>query len=132
MRNTLFGSQTAFNQHAIDQVAEIGSVFSQAASVGLGAGRVVAAGGLGAAANAGLLHLFGDLPGPEWVAGFVLGVAGQQAYDAYRQSKFARKRQLEGHQFPEYIQSSARVLRRLAPALGFLARESTKDERKQQ
>jgi len=133
LRNTVSGSQTAYNLHAMDQVAQMGQALSQAAGTGLQVGgRVAAAGGLGAAANAGLLHMFGDLPGPEWVAGFVLGVAGQQAYDAYRQSKFARKWQLEGHQFPQYIQSSARVLRRLSPALGFLARESTKDERKQQ
>jgi len=90
---------------------------------GVGAG-IGAAVGFSPAGN----YLFGNLPGPEWVAGLVLGLVGQSGYDAFRQTKFAKRWQLQGYTFPETIQKTGRIMSGVSPAAGFVARGSTQPE----
>ena len=128
LRSTLGGSQTAYNMHAIQSIAQMGDILSgllggvmKQRGVGAGIGAAV---GFSPAGN----YLFGNLPGPEWVAGLVLGLVGQSGYDAFRQTKFAKKWQLQGYTFPETIQKTGRIMSGVSPAAGFVARGSTQPE----
>jgi len=113
LRSTIGGSQTAYNQHAINQIAKMAALLRF---------------GIGAAAGQSGSYLFGDLPGPEWVAGAIIGLVGQPVYDAFRQSKFSKRWQLQGYTFPETIQKTGRIMSGVSPAAGFVARVSTQPE----